>query len=153
MPIHTFQITSHLACSAEQLLTTLNMQGVNTELAPLVRMTAPEAWRDKLITQWPTQQQLFSSWVMLFAVLPIDRHSFFFDAIDPASGFSENSSTWTNKHWQHQRTIRDAGKGCEITDTVSYESRLPLLGALFKPVYRWVFTRRHQFLRRTYGEC
>ena len=115
-------------------------------------MTAPEAWRDKLITQWPAQQPLFSSWVLLFSVLPIDRHSFYCDAIDPASGFRENSSTWTNKHWQHQRTIREAQPGCEVTDTVQYESRLPLIGALFKPVYRWVFARRHQFLRRNYGE-
>ena len=152
MPAHSFQISSHLNCSPEQLLGTLTMQGVNRELAPLVRMTVPEAWRDKLITQWPAQQPLFSSWVLLFSVLPIDRHSFFFDAIDPASGFNENSSTWTNKHWQHQRTIRSAQSGCEVTDTVQYESRLPLLGALFKPVYRWVFARRHQLLRRTYGE-
>src|SRR5690554_7620371 len=83
------------------------MKGVNRELSPIIRMTAPSEWSSKPIFEWPTGKVLFSSSILLFGILPIDRHTFFFQSIDRQRGFAEASSSLTNKLWHHRREIED----------------------------------------------
>ena len=123
---------------------------MSRELGPLVRMTAPEPYASQNILDWPAQQPLFQSWALLFGVLPIDRHSFYFERIHPESGFREQSSTWTNRHWCHTRVVTTLEQGCRVTDTVRFRSRIPLVDILFKPTYRLVFRWSHRVLRRRY---
>ena len=146
-----FTCSSELPVSADQFLATLSMEGVNAELSPLVRMTAPEAFSARGILEWPVKRQLFSSWILLFGFLPIDRHRFFFAAINPDEGFSERSTSWTNKRWCHDRTVVQLESGCRVTDTVKFRSRMPFLDVLLKPTYLLVFRWRHRNLRRRYG--
>lgn len=149
MPSFTF--SSDLLAPAEKLLTTLTMDGVNSELSPLVRMTAPESYSTCSILDWPEQQKLFKSWVLLFGFLPIDRHTFFFEAINAEAGFSERSEPWTNEYWGHKRTVVAAASGCRVTDTVGFKSRVPFMDVFFKPIYQAVFWCRHKNLRLKYG--
>ncbi len=151
MSTHRFSISTVLTCAIGEIQRSLTMEGVNRELAPLVSMTAPPDWRQKPITQWPARQQLFKSWVLLFGFLPIDRHSFYFDAIDPASGFSEASSSTMNRIWRHRRTLESIDDCTRVTDEVEFEGRIPFLFWLVMPVYKAVFRRRHDVLRQTYG--
>lgn len=147
----TFTFSSDLQVPAEKFLTTLTMVGVNAELSPLVRMTAPESFSARSILDWPKQQRLFQSWILLFGFLPIDRHTFFFEDIDSNEGFSERSTSWTNEFWGHKRKVVSAESGCRVTDTVDFKSRVPLIDALLKPIYQVVFWCRHTNLRRRYG--
>jgi len=141
-----FQVSSTLEVTPMEVAGLLTMKGVNKELSPLIRMTAPSEWSDRAISEWPTGRTLFSSWILLFGVIPIDRHSFFFQSIDRQRGFVEESSSLTNRLWCHSREIDWSGSSCRITDTVEFQCRLPLLGYLLAPVYRFVFRHRHKVL-------
>lgn len=149
MPSFTF--SSDLPIPSERFLTTLTMAGVNAELSPLVRMTAPDSFSVRRILDWPEQKRLFQSWILLFGFLPIDRHDFFLEGINPNKGFSERSTSLINEYWCHKRNVVPTNSGCRVTDTVSFRSRIPLIDVLSKPIYHVVFWCRHRNLRRRYG--
>ena len=149
--MQTISFSSDLPVKADEILATLTMHGVNTELRPLIRMTAPQAYSERSILDWSEQQKLFDSWILLFGCLPIDRHSFYFDVIDENEGFSEHSTSWTNKYWKHDRRVASQESGCRVVDTVRYKSRIPLMDLLLKPAYRLVFWLRHRNLRAKQG--
>lgn len=146
-----FEVSSNLKISPEDVDGLLTMKGVNRELNPIISMTAPSEWSSKPIFEWPTGKLLFSSWILLFGILPIDRHMFFFQSIDRQRGFAEASSSLTNKMWHHQRDIKKNGASCRVTDTVEFRCRLPLLAYVLRPVYRFIFKHRHQVLRSFCG--
>ncbi len=146
-----FEVSSSLKISPEQIDGLLTMKGVNTELSPLIRMTAPSEWSSKPIFEWPTGKVIFSSWILIFGILPIDRHTFFFQSIDRQRGFAEASSSLTNKLWHHRREIARNGESCLVTDTVEFQCRLPVLAYILGPAYRFIFNHRHQVLRSFYG--
>lgn len=130
-----------------------SMNSVNWELSPFVRMTAPREWRDYPPERWETGRLLFRSWVLLLGVLPVDRHSFRLKHIHAGEGFQENSSSWLNREWNHERKLLPAEGGCRVIDHVSVVGRFPLLTALLMPVYRFVFRHRHARLRKKYGQA
>lgn len=148
-----FEVSSNLEISPEDVDGLLTMKGVNTELSPLIRMTVPCEWSGKPIFEWPTGKVLFSSWILLFGVIPIDRHTFFFQSIDRQQGFAEASSSLTNKLWHHRREFTRNGTSCRVTDSVEFQCRLPLLAYVLGPVYRFIFRHRHQVLRSFHGAC
>lgn len=76
-----FEVSSNLEISSDEVSELLTMRGVNKELGPLIRMTAPSEWSDRPIYEWPVGRVLFSSWILLFGIIPIDRHKFFFQSI------------------------------------------------------------------------
>ncbi|HET7443551.1 MAG TPA: hypothetical protein VFJ57_02725 [Solirubrobacterales bacterium] len=53
--------------------------------------------------------------------------------------------------WEHERTIEPREGGCELTDRVAWEPRLPLPGVLLKPLIRAVFKHRHKRLQARFG--
>lgn len=146
-----FSRASDLGVAVDVMLATLTLNGVNAELSPLVRMTAPAAFAQRPLQEWPERQHLFNSWILLFGLLPVDRHAFYLHAVMPGKGFVETSSSTLNALWQHERTIIPLAAGCRVTDIVEYRCRLPLLGYLLKPLYKLVFWRRHRYLRSRYG--
>lgn len=146
-----FALSSELNVAPDVVLATLNIEGVNAELWPLVRMTAPAAWARLPLAQWPAQRQLFQSWILFLGVLPVDRHAFYLQEVIPGHGFVERSSSTVNALWRHERRIVATAGGCRVTDTVEYRSRVALLGCLLKPVYQLVFWNRHRTLRSRYG--
>ncbi len=147
----TFSFSSTPSVPAEEFLTTLTMAGVNAELHPLVRMTAPESFSARSILDWPQQQRLFQSWILLLGLIPIDRHTFFFEVIDAQRGFSERSTSWTNAFWSHERKVVAVGPGCRVTDLVGFKSRVPLVDIFLNPIYQLVFRQRHKNLRRRFS--
>ncbi len=157
-----FQIQSHLAVEPGEFWLQCSIESVNWELSPIVKMTAPLAWRNRPIRDWPVGTPLFSSWVLLFGTLPIDRHAFALRAPTGACRFDEASSSWVNREWNHCREIRpvptlpDSNRpeshGCLVVDRVAFVSRIPFVGALMTPLYKFVFWRRHRRLRRRYGK-
>ncbi|MBN2499276.1 MAG: hypothetical protein JXB38_00835 [Anaerolineales bacterium] len=146
-----FTIASKLSCSPDELAADVfTMQGVNFELAPFVRMTAPKEWAARPIAEWPTGEVLFTSVLLLSGFIPIDRHRFMLKATS-ASRFEEHSSSLLMKHWGHTREIRPAESHVDVIDALSFQTRIPLLGSLLLPVYKFVFSYRHRRLRKRYG--
>ena len=146
-----FEITSTLKGDLKEISThLLSMDGVNYELFPLVKMTAPPEWADKPLIYWPLKSDLFTSTILLFGLIPVDLHKFKLKEVH-ISGFNESSSSTWNKEWHHQRTISEQGSGCLVHDVVEYVPNVSLLGRTSMPVYKAIFRHRHRRLRTKYG--
>jgi len=149
--MNEFQLTLRLRADADLVASeVLSICGVNYELGPLLKMTAPKSWVEKPISQWPVGIRLFRSAVLLFYCVPVDLHSFMFVHTTP-KGFSEKSSTLMNRRWEHKRRITENDIGCIITDYVRFTGRVPFMEPFMKYVYRFIFRRRHQKLIDKYG--
>jgi hypothetical protein len=147
-----FEMETQLAVSSSKLAhDTLNMSGVNYELGSLLKMSVPDIWQKKSVTEWPTNQNLFSSNILLLGLIPIDRHSFKFKTIH-SCGFNETSKSLMNTLWSHERLIKSVGSGSAVKDVIVYKSRLGILGNLFMPVYKAIFKHRHNRLRAKYSK-
>jgi hypothetical protein len=147
----SFTLCTELKITPQAFWQQMSMAAVNAELRPLVRMTAPAAWRNCPLAQWASGRVLFRSVILLFGCLPVDVHSLRLVSVSPGHGFLERSTSWSNKQWQHERVTTSTAAGCVVTDTVTVEGRVPLITALLMPVYRLVFRHRHQRLRRLHG--
>jgi hypothetical protein len=148
----SFEMKTQLTVSANELAhDTLKMSGINYELGPLLKMSAPGKWQSKPITDWPANQSLFISTILLLGLIPIDRHYFNFKKID-SFGFNENSKSLMNTLWSHERLIKSNGSGSVITDVIIYKSKLVILGNLIMPIYKAIFKHRHNRLRAKYSK-
>lgn len=143
--------SSDLPVAVNDVLATITLCGVNAELWPLAKMTAPAQWANIPLAQWPEKQELFRSWILLLGVVPIDRHAFHLHAVLPGRGFVETSSSTVNAQWNHTRIVFPIAGGCRVTDSLEYQSRVPLLGYLLKPAYQLVFWWRHRRIRAKFG--
>lgn len=147
----TFEISSALAEDAVSLMRRFDMAAVNDELGPWLRMTVPPAWAARPISDWPTGPMLFSSWILLLGLLPVDRHRFGLESVDAAGGFREASSSWALSSWRHERVIEATDTGMSLTDRITWRTRIPAMAVLLGPVYRSVFRHRHRRLRQRFG--
>jgi hypothetical protein len=148
----SFEMETQLVISSNDLARdTLNMSGVNYEIGPLLKMSSPDIWQSKSITEWPTNQNLFSSNILLLSLIPIDRHYFNFKSID-SFGFKETSKSLINSLWSHERVITSVGSGSVIKDVIMYKSKLGILDNLFMPIYEAIFKHRHNRLRAKYSK-
>ena len=126
------------------------MQNVNYELLPIVRMTYPNNRAALNSADVPLHTPLFTSVLLLFSIIPIDLHHLAFDKIDDGNAFYENSTTLTHKYWKHTRTLTATDGGTIVKDEVTFQPRLGLLGHLFLPVYKGVFAHRHRRLAKLF---
>lgn len=126
--------------------------GINGELLPLMRMTAPREWADRTINDAQPGQRLFRSWLLLFGVIPVDYDDLGIAEIGPGHRFLERSQMLSATLWEHERAVTEEGADrSRVTDRLRFVARWRPLG----PVLRWfvpiVFTHRHRRLRRRYG--
>jgi hypothetical protein len=149
--MRAFEIKSDLAIKASEFWSQCSLESVNWELAPFIRMTAPTDWQSQPIEGWPVGVELFKSWILLFGVLPVDRHAFRLREMAPGFGFYERSSSWTSREWNHDRTVVGNDHGCTVIDRVAVVSRVPILEPFLLPIYRLIFRHRHRRLRKKYA--
>ncbi len=132
-----------------QFVSTMN--GVNHELHPFVHMTSGHDHR-KLPTDITPGRVVFTSWLLLFRVLPFDRHALALDEIEPDRGFIEESSSWLHPRWRHERTLTpDHGQGCVIVDRLVIEPRVQLGRPLTAFIVTQLFRHRHRRLQRHFA--
>jgi len=122
-----------------------SVEGISTELAPVVRMTVPKSSTSLLPGDVATGERLFISWVLLFGLFPIDRMEFTLSSVDVGRGFVEESPTLTMRRWRHERSLAAGDGGTVLTDRLTFEPK-------FAPrLVRWFVTRlfehRHSVLR------
>jgi ligand-binding SRPBCC domain-containing protein len=127
-------------------------EGVNDELGPVLRMTAPARVRRLDPSEVVLGERIFRSWVLLFGVLPIDYDDLTLIALEPGRGFHERSRMLSMRVWEHERTLEpDGATGCRVHDRLSFEPRLPGMGPLLERIVRATFRHRHRRLRRRFG--
>ena len=119
--------------------------GVNYELSPFFKMTAPAAFES--LDAVPADGTVhFASWVLLFGFIPVDRHKFALLGLAAPHFFDERSSNLNMRVWTHKRTLMVRDGGVEITDECSLEPRISFLGGLLHFVFNNVFKWRHKRL-------
>jgi ligand-binding SRPBCC domain-containing protein len=127
-------------------------EGVNDELMPLMRMTAPARVRALDPSQVVLGERIFRSWVLLFGVIPIDYDDLTLIALEPGCGVHERSRMLSMRVWEHERTLEQAGDSAtRVSDRLSFEPRLPGSGPLLERFIRATFRHRHRRLRRRFG--
>jgi hypothetical protein len=125
---------------------------VNAELMPFVRMTHP---RDRTTLDGETiapGEVVFHSWLLVGGVVPFDRHALALERVIEDEGFDEDSTSWLQRRWRHERRLIDEGDGtCTVTDHLVVEPRVPLVRPLAARVVRFLFGHRHRRLVRRFG--
>jgi len=143
-------VTSHLGAPADAVWDAVTtMEGVNFELGPWLRMTAPAGVRldPELVTPG---ERLFRSRLLLGGVLPIDFDDLTFVAIGPSS-FHERSRMLSARVWEHERHVEPDGPRCFLTDRVWFDPRVRLAAPLQRRIVRAVFQHRHERLNQRFG--
>lgn len=147
-----FCTSSPLEATRREVWTDIStMPGVNYELGPFVKMTWPRE-HEVLQVDVTSGQVLFRSWLLLFGFLPFDRHALTLERIDDGVGFIEESSSWLQRRWRHERTLIDlpAG-GCALEDRLVIEPRLRVARPVVAFVAERLFEHRHRRLARRFG--
>ena len=154
MKVSQLCFATRLAASpAEAWSWMVSVAGIQSELWPLMRMTMPRGRRDLGIDQVVLGEPLFTSWILLFGVIPIDRSRLTLVGLDVGRGFDERSPMVTTALWRHERWIEPdrGGGGCTLHDRLTFA---PRIGAM-APILRWfvglLFRHRHRVLARRLG--
>lgn len=126
------------------------MPGVNAELRPLLRMTYPREFHLATLHGAPLRHVVFRSWLLLFGVVPVDRHAMAFDRVLP-NGFDEHSTSWLQRDWIHRRRIEPYKAGTRLIDDVEFQPRWRGLTPLLRFFVTAMFRNRHRQLQRRYG--
>ena len=129
-------------------------EGINEELAPILRMTMPAGLRGKTIDTVAVGVPLGRSWILLGGVLPVDYDDLRLAELGPGRRFLERSSTLAFSVWQHERTVEPEGeRACRVTDTLGFELRggavwIPGAARLAAAAVGALFSHRHRRLIR-----
>lgn len=128
------------------------MEGVNAELGPWIRMTHPAELSSIADLDVQPGQVVHRSWLLVGGLLPIDRHALALERVLPGGGFDEESTSWLQRRWRHERRVAttEAG-GCVVTDRLVVEPRLPLARPLVERVVAALFRHRHRRLVARFG--
>ncbi|MEZ5177081.1 MAG: hypothetical protein R2746_02045 [Acidimicrobiales bacterium] len=96
-------------------------------------------------------EALFASWLLAFGVIPFDRHSLALTSIEPGRGFVEESTSWLQRRWRHERTLEPVDGGTRVTDQLTIVPRVGLVAPVTRLVVGWLFARRHRRRRARFG--
>jgi hypothetical protein len=127
------------------------MSGVNAELMPMMRMSVPKRYACLSLRDAPADGGLlFHSWLLLFGLIPFDRHALSIESIWDY-GFQENSTSWLQRQWRHKRVVELLPDGARLVDELEIVPRLAPQW-LVRFIVGVLFAHRHRYLRRRFGE-
>jgi hypothetical protein len=155
--VRTVEQSSVVARSAAQVWgRAITPEGINDELAPILRMTMPRGLRGKTVDDVEVGVPLGRSWILLGRVLPVDYDDLCLAELEPGRRFLERSRTLTFAVWQHERVIAPVGEmSCRVTDRLGFELKRPLAwipgsARLATAVVGFLFRHRHRRLARAW---
>jgi ligand-binding SRPBCC domain-containing protein len=123
-----------------------SVAGVNHELGPLVRMTAPPHVDRIAMDALPLERIWFRSKVLILGV-PVDYDDLTIVQLEPGRRFLERSQMRSMRMWQHERILEAAGDGAtRVTDRLTFTTRALVPHALARAVVRLIFRHRHKRL-------
>jgi hypothetical protein len=147
----TLEFRSRLAAPWQQVwAAATSFEGINDELRPLLRMTAPPGLRGLGMESVTLGTPLLTSTLLLGGWLPVDRMRLTLVALE-AGRFVERSRLLSMSLWQHERQVRGLASGCEVTDRLWLAPRVPGTGPLLRFFVRTLFRHRHRRLQRRHG--
>ena len=144
---------SELAASPETVWSRVTtMAGINHELRPWMRMTAPRG-AELTVESVPLGRRWFRSWILLLGVLPFDYDDLCVERLEPGRGFLERSRMLSAPMWEHERTLEGlGGEATRLTDRVAFRPRARMMAPLHRAVIAAMFRHRHRRLRAYFGE-
>lgn len=156
MPQTVVQASILPAATEEVWARAVTPEGINDELRPLLRMTMPSSLRDKTISEVPLGERLGRSWLLLFGLVPVDYDDLMLAERGPGFRFLERSTMLSMSEWEHERTVRAMGEGCEVTDRLTFQLRRPLAAVpgsarLAGAIVARLFAHRHRRLASYWG--
>ena len=122
-----------------------SVAGVNHELGPLIRMTAPQHVDRIAMEAVPLNRMWFRSKVLILGV-PLDYDDLTIVELEQGRRFLERSSMRSMRVWQHERVLEPEGDGTRVTDRLTFTTRGPVPHALARVVVRAIFRHRHKRL-------
>lgn len=150
--MHSFSISSDLAAAADVVWRHVtDMDGVNGELAPLLRMTVPHDLRRASLDHLPIGRPAGRSWLLLFGFLPVDFDDLTIAEFGPGHRFLERSRMLTQSQWEHERAVTPIPGGCRVMDRLAWHGRVGAFGAVYRVAVPMLFRHRHARLRRRFG--
>lgn len=158
VPVTLTFSTALAAPAAHVWAAVTSVAGINGELLPLVRMTFPPRFEELARDDVPPGQVVGRCWLLAGGVLPFDRHALAFESFrdEPGPlgyGFVEESSSWVQRRWRHERAVVPRGpERCEVTDRLTVEPRLAATAPLVERLVRRVFAHRHRRLVDRWGQ-
>jgi ligand-binding SRPBCC domain-containing protein len=127
-----------------------SMEGINDELRPWMRMTAPRG-AELTAEAVPLGERWFRSWILAFGVIPIDYDDLCLLSVDPPHGFHERSSMLSARVWVHKRSLVADGDGTRLVDELGFEPRRFFFAPILRALIPRVFRHRHKRLRRYFS--
>ncbi len=129
-----------------------SFEGVNHELMPMMRMTAPKGFRSLDSGGVVLGQRLFRSWVLLFGLIPFEYDDLTLVELEPGRRFLERSPMMSMRLWQHERIVQpDGSGGCTVTDNLTFEPRMAFMRPLARAIVGFQFRHRHRRLQSRFG--
>jgi hypothetical protein len=129
-------------------------EGINDELAPILRMTMPRGLRGKTVDDVEVGVPLGRSWILLARLLPVDYDDLCLAELEPGRRFLERSRTLAFAVWQHERVVEPLNDGsCRVTDRLGFELKrgvawVPGVPRVASAVVAFLFRHRHRRLAR-----
>jgi hypothetical protein len=132
------------------------LDGVNYELAPILRMTAPQGLLGATIDELEVGRPAGRSWLLLGGLIPVDYDDLCIVELEPPRRFLERSRMLSMSLWEHERVIEPRGGGSVLTDRIRFELRRPIAlipGAerLAEAIVGRLFRHRHRRLAKLHG--
>jgi ligand-binding SRPBCC domain-containing protein len=125
--------------------------GINYEMKPLMRMSAPRG-ANLDIAQVQPGQHIGRCWLWLFGFLPFDYDNLTIAALEPGASFHEKSTMLWMRRWEHERFVTEVGEGrTEVFDRVTFTPRLRVFSWPVRGIVRRLFAHRHKRLRRYFA--
>ena len=141
--------------AAEVWARAVTEEGINHELAPILRMTMPRGLRGKTVDTVEVGTPLGRSWILLGGLLPVDYDDLCLAELEPGRRFLERSRTLTFSVWQHERTVEPLdASSCRVTDRLGFELKagvtwIPGMARLAGSVVAFLFRHRHRRLSKS----
>lgn len=150
----TFEKTSHLGAPADEVwMHATRMPSINCEMGPWLQMTYPPEAETLTLSDAGIElgKPLFESWILFLGKVPVDRFSLTLVEIEEGRRFVEASRSKALKSWRHERVVEPEGRGCSVTDRISFEPPLFLLSPVLGSLISMFFDHRHRQLERAFG--
>lgn len=129
-----------------------SIEGIQAEMRPYLRMTAPEGVRSLNDLDISPGIPMFRSRVFLFGFIPFGHSDMTLVEIEQGHGFVEQSPMGSMEKWRHERWIKPAPGDARcvlLVDELTFRPRFAqrLVGWFI----RRLFEQRHKVLRAALG--
>ncbi|GAA2069427.1 hypothetical protein GCM10009801_19070 [Streptomyces albiaxialis] len=132
------------------------VDGINAELSPVMRMTLPKSMRGlgtPSLAKVPLEQPLGRSWILLGRLLPYDYDDVMITEREEGRRFLEVSRMSSARAWIHERVIDGKDGGTVLSDRLTYvlTARMRPMAPVYRRTVQQLFAHRHRRVARRFA--